>query len=235
MVFDFNSSSKRSKAIAWNTRKYYTRIIRNNLLFHYVLKDFNEWTSYSRFINENNDLIIATDSGHDPPSKVTGIGVYIQFRKNRFYFYQSLGLVSNQYGELYAIAKIQHVLDKCKINIPIKRGNTFIITDSQISFNSILTYPSKPAHPTLLQNAITNVKNSKGFLLKVKAHTTPAQPHNNIADWLATTALNASVNTASLSCPSLSSFEASSLKVRRNGSTYCVSAEFWRRFPPEPD
>ncbi len=150
------------------------------------LAEHVEWNG-SKHRLRSTDLIIATDSSHEPRTNTTGIGIFILDNNSIHCFSQPIGAQTNHFGELFAIHKSDFLIKYCKINVNNRRR--VIFTDSLYNFVPLITTPhkiNKLAHSNLFVNTQKYIKRSKSILWKVKSHTKPKQqPFNNVADKLA--------------------------------------------------
>ena len=180
-VYNLQYSKKPPKLSYYEQQ--HAKVPRNSIIYHIRCDSIEEWEYHAPKLKPN-DIIIATDSSHN--NGYTGIGVFIQFKRNLYTYYEPLGKVTNNYGELYAINKSYTLLNH--LNIDIKNNRSIIMTDSLLHYINLLTTPKnvdKLPYKSLFKQTKINIKSMNTILWKIKSHTTPPQYNNNIADLLA--------------------------------------------------
>ena len=196
------------------------------LIFHIRNDTYFEWLQYKYKLRDT-DLIFSTDSSRDHALKTTGIGIFIKDYHKFHAFAQPIGDQDNHFGELFAIYKIQFLIEHLNINITNRR--IIIFTDSLSNFTQIITTPKKKEikYHEIHHNTQTYILNNQIILWKVKSHTKPIQqPFNAIADRLANYGRCHPENN-NLIIPQLNSMHLATLRgayspYGRNVSTLCL-------------
>ncbi len=152
-----------------------------NFNFHQWCDTNDDWENF-KIKNKitKYDIIIGTDGSFQKTTKCingkAGVGIYIEHKNIKYYFFQALGSQTINYAELFGLGKIQPLLKR--LCIP-KNSNSriFILTDSEYAFNIMFKkkkinkgLAATNYYPILHEKSLNNFWKLNPTLLKVSSH-----------------------------------------------------------------
>ncbi|MCP4053980.1 MAG: hypothetical protein GY739_13115 [Mesoflavibacter sp.] len=152
----------------------------NDLMYHIRCDTIKDYLKFQNKLRDD-DIIVATDSGRDLDSGLTGIGIFIKDRDIFHRYSEPIGKISNNFGELFAIGKSEFCLNQFNINTTNRR--VIVMTDSLCNFCPLISPPKnidkQIKFPSLFKQTQRFLKNMKAILWKIKSHTDKINIHDN--------------------------------------------------------
>ena len=163
--------------------KIYETVSDTRIIRHTVNATIQGYNAYKHRI-KHDDILLATDSSF--ANNVAGIGMFIKDGDNIYAAAQPIGSQTNHFGELFSIYKTKWMMNY--FNIDTFNRRIILFTDSLSNFLSLINTPknvNKMRYKNLFRDTQNYIKSNKIIMWKVKSHTKPCQPYNDVADNMA--------------------------------------------------
>ena len=160
------------------------KIVPDNKIMHHTMNPtIHDYNAYKHRI-KHNDILMATDSSFE--NNRAGIGIFIKDNDNVHAAAQPIGAQTNHFGELFSIYKTKWMMNY--FNIDTNNRRIILFTDSLSNFLSLINTPknvNKMKYKHLFRNTQQYIRDNHIIMWKVKSHTKPCQPYNDVADEMA--------------------------------------------------
>ena len=139
---------------------------------HQVITSRAELQEYFKLHNKAmNDIAIYTDGAYirSGTRDIAGIGIYIEHKNEEWYYEEAIGEQPILYAEQLAICRIKELLKCLEIKIE-QKTRTFIMTDSQITFDGIFKETEKAKYPPLMKQMKELISTHNAHFAKIPSH-----------------------------------------------------------------